>query len=144
MNKNRLLIVAWVVLLGLGAFQLVSPPSVLIEWETQTETNSAGFNLYRQQESRLEQTQLNSTLIASQGSSSRGAVYRFTDNSLQKGNTYLYFLEEIELDGTAVSHPTFSQTARVPHLPSWLSWPVGLVIILTVFAFVEERKEIVD
>ena len=140
LKKHTFLITAWLFLFALSSFQFLAPPSVLVQWETQSETNSAGFNLYRQQAHTLMQTQLNSTLIPSQGNSSRGATYRFTDKTVQKGKTYVYYLEEIELDGTAVFHPTFNQTATVPRFPSWLLLPVGGVVILTIHTIRESRK----
>ncbi len=126
-----MLTVAWVAMLFLYVSQWVITPVIFIEWETESETNSVGFNVYRQSANHDTRLRINPTLIPSQGNSQQGAMYEYADQSVQRGKRYVYFLEEIELDGTAVLHTQFHQTANIPYFPSWLILPIVVLTILT-------------
>lgn len=77
-------------------------PQVQLSWNTVSETNLLGFNLYRSEGLDGPQIQLNSDLIpASQSGNPDGDAYGpLTDTGLEPGNTYYYWLEVIHLDGT--------------------------------------------
>ncbi len=79
--------------------------SVLLEWETASETNNLGFNLYRSTTPDEVGEKLNGELIPSQApGSGQGANYEFVDHSGTGGSTYYYHLEDVDLDGTATMH----------------------------------------
>ncbi len=76
-------------------------PSVVLEWRTATEINNRGFNIYRNTTDNFEDAvRLNAELIPGQGRGlAGGATYTFTDTGVEPGNTYYYWLEDIDLYG---------------------------------------------
>jgi len=78
--------------------------SILLEWETESEANNAGFNLYRAASDNGDYIKINSALIPAKGSSTQGAVYEFIDAAVQNLKTYYYQLEDIALEGTSTIH----------------------------------------
>lgn len=77
--------------------------SILLSWETVSETDTLGFNLYRAPVGtpESEKVLVNQELIPSAVApgSLEGAKYEFEDQLAEPGVTYLYWLEEVELDG---------------------------------------------
>ena len=115
----------WAVgLLAIFMLNIMLPPSLTVTWKTETENNTAGFHLYRLSGDDATPTQITPALIVAQGNSSQGASYRFKDGQVKQGKTYTYLLEEIELDGTAVSHHTFQQSHTVPLFKWWTLMPI--------------------
>lgn len=103
------------------------PPTVTLTWQTVSESDSAGFNVYRVDSAYGERVRVNSSLIPSRGNTSSGARYRLRDTEAQRGQTYAYLLEEVGLNGRSTPHPAFQQTHRVRWLPTE-TW-VGLVVL---------------
>lgn len=79
---------------------------VEISWETITETNTLGFNIFRSTTRTGTQLKLNSELIYSNSmpGSLIGATYQFVDQQAVEGTEYFYWLQEVELDGSTESH----------------------------------------
>jgi hypothetical protein len=78
--------------------------TVIIQWETVSEADNLGFNLYREQ-ARGPRTQLNDGLIHNQmPGSPLGAVYTFVDETAIPGNTYYYSLEDVDVHGMTTLH----------------------------------------
>ena len=77
-----------------------------VTWETVTETNTLGFNIFRSTSRFGTQLKLNSDLIFSNSipGSLLGGEYQFTDLHAVEGVEYFYWLQEVELDGTTASH----------------------------------------
>lgn len=74
--------------------------TVIVEWRTGSETNLAGYNLFRSSIDEPEWNQLNETLIMAQADgANRGADYVFIDSAPVSGKLE-YMLESISLDGT--------------------------------------------
>jgi hypothetical protein len=78
-------------------------PQVNLSWNTLSETNILGFNLYRSEGLDGARTQLNSELIpASQSGSPDGNAYSpLADTALEPGSTLYYWLEVIHLNGAS-------------------------------------------
>lgn len=73
---------------------------VHVGWETTSEINNAGFNLYRAESASGAQTKLNADLIPSQApGSSQGALYEYLDANVASGRTYWYWLESVDISG---------------------------------------------
>ena len=92
---------------------------VLLTWETASELDNLGFNLYRA-ESRVGQlVQINPYLIASRNPGSTvGAAYSFLDEPVAPGATYYYWLEDIDASGAATKHgPVVAKRAAAKALP---------------------------
>lgn len=74
-------------------------PHVVINWKTETEIDTLGFNIYKKNiVGNLEFERVNSEIIIATGSSISGSTYSFIDRDVIPGETYIYELHEIQLD----------------------------------------------
>jgi hypothetical protein len=85
---------------------------VIIRWSTETETDNAGFNIYRAKAEDGEYIQINSSLIPAEGSAAQGSSYEFMDKGVKNGRTYYYKLGDIDLNGISTMHGPVSATPR--------------------------------
>lgn len=84
---------------------------ILVEWETVTEVDALGFNLYRAEDPEGEKLLLNAELIPCQAPGSpTGAFYQFQDDSVTTGVTYYYWLEGVDIYGESTFHGPASAT----------------------------------
>jgi hypothetical protein len=83
--------------------------SLLLKWETATELDNMGFNIYRGPGASGPWTKLNPQLIPSQvpPGSTVGATYEFTDPSPNRANRF-YLLEDISTSGVVTQHGPIS------------------------------------
>lgn len=72
---------------------------VEVFWSTSSETNNAGWNLYRSQSEDGEYVKLNGELIPPYQYN-----YQFVDAEVTNGTTYFYKLEDVNLDGFTTMH----------------------------------------
>lgn len=79
------------------------PDHVLVTWQTFSEFDNAGFNLYRALAVDGERTLLGWTPSAAPGSTA-GAAYSYQDFDVVAGQTYWYWLEDVDLLGVATLH----------------------------------------
>ncbi len=146
-GSSSLLIVIGVLWLLLAAavlyFQLGRPASIDVEWNTATELETAGFNLYRSQSPNNGFEQINDTLIPSEGSATSGATYLFTDESVTPGETYYYLLEEVEYDATTNRYENDIFSHTVPQA-TWQTAALTAVSLLAGLAMlimgIRERR----
>ena len=89
---------------------------VLLTWETATELNNRGFNLYRGASPAGPDRQLNDVLIPSQSQGNPGGfVYTWEDHAdLFTGTTYYYWIEDVSLAGVATRHGPVSVDYTTP------------------------------
>lgn len=102
----------------MSRFEAVPAGSAIhLEWETASELNNAGFNLYRSESSTGPWAQLNTTLIPPQYPGSvLGGVYEWWDTLVRPGEVYYYRLEDIDIDGARTFHgPVWATADRVVH-----------------------------
>jgi len=79
--------------------------AVHVEWETVTEVDNLGFNLYRADASDGPYVKLNEELIPSQAPGSPiGALYVWLDEGVEVGQTYYYKLEDVDIYGHTTMH----------------------------------------
>ena len=97
--------------------------SVVIQWETQTETNNLGFYILRGEDTEAANANVISPLIPA-ANSSQGAVYYFVDEELSHDGTYSYWLQDVSISGQVTTHgPILVQVFlstdvnQVPDLP---------------------------
>jgi hypothetical protein len=92
---------------------------VLLTWETASELDNLGFNIYRAESQAGQLVKINQGLVASQDPGSAvGAAYAFLDESAAPGATYYYWLEDIDASGMATKHgPVAARTATAKVLP---------------------------
>ncbi len=74
---------------------------VKLTWNTQSENNLAGFNLWKSKNADAGFEKINPSLINAAGSSTNPVEYTFDDNNVENDETWFYRLEQVELDGTS-------------------------------------------
>jgi len=78
---------------------------VLLTWETASEHNNVGFNLYRSASLQERGEKVNAGLIPSRSpGGGEGASYNFLDATARPGQTYFYTLEDVDLNGRRTAH----------------------------------------
>ena len=97
------------------------PDRVHIEWQTVREVNNLGFNIYRAEVTGTSQvpvtwtTKLNPSLIPAQApGSGQGGAYEYVDEQLEAGQSYFYWLEDVDVNGQTSLHGPVSATVNVP------------------------------
>ncbi len=139
-------VVIGILWLALGAFTFWSLPntkSVIVTWSTETETDNAGFNVYRGEAESTASTdedcagilddsyvQVNNQLIPSKGGAVSGSSYSFPDTSAEPDKRYCYQLEDVELSGRTERHPPFFGTAprQIDRILYIILAPVSLLV----------------
>jgi hypothetical protein len=140
-----LLVIVVIVSLGLAAgwFLLtarqgvISDSSVVIvEWTTESEVDTAGFNLYRSESVEGPYRKINPELIPGSSDPLLGGKYVYTDTDVVAGQTYYYKLEDVELDGTTTVHGPIEVVAEASNVSVFANlvalWP--LAVLITVLA----------
>lgn len=78
---------------------------VNIEWETATEIDNAGFNLYRATSDSGPYTKINPAPIPAKGEATGGAAYSYLDTAATNPDTaYYYKLEDVDLFEISTFH----------------------------------------
>ncbi len=86
---------------------------ILVTWQTLSEFDNAGFNLYRSTDPAGPQTLL--AYVPSQAPGSTvGAAYSYEDLAVEPGQTYWYWLEDVSLSGATTLHGPVSATVQAP------------------------------
>jgi hypothetical protein len=89
---------------------------ILVSWETVSEIDNAGFNLYRTDSAGAQP--LPADLLAYVPSqapgSTQGVFYSYVDADVVAGQTYWYWLADVDLSGVATLHGPVSATASAP------------------------------
>ena len=88
--------------------------AIRLDWETVSELTNTGFNLYRGTSADgADREQL--AFVPSQGpGSNQGYSYRYDDTNVQIGQTYWYWLEDIDLNGVTTMHGPVNATINAP------------------------------
>ena len=116
-------------LLGMFTLSGCTAP-VRVEWSTETEMNTAGFNLYRAESADGPfDLKVNEQLIAPSADPLTGGKYQYVDKTARPGVTYYYRLEEVERNGGTNDFGPIS--VRAGGL-EW--WHVLVLVLLAVVA----------
>ncbi len=96
--------------------------AVNVQWLTLNEQNTWGFHLYRSSTAqRSDAVRITPSLILSEGRGTGGASYSWRDTTVEAGNEYRYWLQEVDLGGAAQEYgpvsATFSMAQHVLYLP---------------------------
>lgn len=74
-----------------------TPEGVLLSWETASEVDSLGFNIYRAEAPYAEHFRVNPAMILSKAmGGTSGAFYEYLDEDVETGITYYYWLEAVD------------------------------------------------
>lgn len=87
---------------------------VVLNWQTASEIENLGFNIFRKESSAENWQQINTQLINGQGNSSVAKDYSFEDEKVQAGNQYSYKLESVSYDGSITVEKTIDVLIPVP------------------------------
>ena len=90
----------------------VDAGGVALAWETGTEIDNAGFNLYRAPSANGPWNKINGVLIAAQGDAVAGASYSFVD--APGYGTFFYKLEDVDFNGVSELHGPVAATLAAP------------------------------
>lgn len=111
----------------IGAFELLQAPAAItllsftaearaghiaVAWETGTEIDNAGFNLYRATTEAGPYTRLNEALIPAAGDAISGGSYDYLDTAVVKANTYFYKLEDLDIHSFSTFHGPVLATSQ--------------------------------
>lgn len=90
----------------------VESGAVNLTWVTGTETDNAGFNLYRGTSAVGPWTRINAALIPAQGDPVSGGSYSLFDTPGY--GTFFYQLEDVDYYGTGIRHGPATVTVTAP------------------------------
>jgi hypothetical protein len=136
----------------LAAFEATCQDNqIQVNWHTVSELDNLGFNLYRNTSADGLGEQLNSQLIASQApGSGQGSSYEWTNDNVEMGSTYYYWLEDVSLSGITTQHGPVSvtciptavtlQSLNTQPTPSNLPWALVGLVLLTGVALIWRRQ----
>jgi len=101
--------------------------AIVLGWETASEVDNLGFNLYRAESAGGERIQLNAEIIPSNvyPGSQLGAAYSYTDSAVYLGRTYTYWLEDVDVYGKAEMHGPVEVNLGGAALPKIKALPAG-------------------
>lgn len=102
-----------------------------ITWETASEVDTAGFNLYRSESPDGPWVKINDAIIPPSEDPVRGGRYEFKDAGAEPGKTYYYQLEEVELSGKTTRFPPIEMRTE-SRLPVWPWLAAGAVVAVGV------------
>ncbi|MEA3308064.1 MAG: hypothetical protein U9Q70_00950 [Chloroflexota bacterium] len=121
-------------LLGLILVRITSPARITITWETASEVEAAGFQLYRSTADVEDYARISEELIIATGDPLVGATYQYTDTEVTWGERYRYQLEEVTLTGNQTRYPdTVNSRAGL----GW-GWAIGVGALLALLGLVME------
>ncbi|MEZ4767402.1 MAG: hypothetical protein R2844_03140 [Caldilineales bacterium] len=88
--------------------------SILVAWETVSEIDCAGFNLYRGFNDDWSGANLQAFVPSQAPGSAQGFVYDYRDADVEPGPTYRYWLEDVDLSGQGAQHGPVTVTLADP------------------------------
>ena len=99
MFSGLLFLIAYIV--GLLAWPSFQHATIVVQWTTASEMDTAGFNIYRSSSADGEFVRINENLIPASPDPLTGGSYEFKDQNVIPGRTYYYVLEDIDNNGAA-------------------------------------------
>ncbi len=104
---------------------------ITIEWETASEVETVGFNILRGETPQGEFKQINAQLIPASSDPFSDNSYSYVDTNVQAGETYYYFLEDVEAGGRANRHGPLEIKAANQ---KWLEVALAVVMLFAAAA----------
>jgi hypothetical protein len=78
--------------------------TVSVQWVSQSETELLGYNVFRNTSADINTSSLLNSRIIAATNSSQEHTYSLLDNELTTDNTYFYWLESVDMDGSSTLH----------------------------------------
>lgn len=96
----------------IGSFRAYASANgqTMVEWETVSEVNTVGFNLFREDPASGKFFQVNTRLLPGLFTAPQGGVYHYPDLTVAADGTYTYRLQEVEANGTLRDYGPFTVT----------------------------------
>lgn len=76
-----------------------SENAIILQWETASEIDMLGYNLYRSLESQGTFDRINPTMITARGTWLQINEYQYIDSNVEPGRSYFYKLASVEING---------------------------------------------
>ena len=87
----------------------------VLTWETVSELHNLGFNIWRGTSVSAPTVKVNALLIPSQApGGTDGYTYSYSDFDIVSGTNYIYWLDDVDLNGTVTRHGPVQATADGP------------------------------
>lgn len=113
---------------------LSQTPEAIITWSTESEVDTAGFNVYRASNEEGRYQKVTEELIVSCGDPFTGCNYDFRDTTIEPGVTYFYQLEELETTGNLTRLPDVVRFDGQHKLIATVNWTtVSIFLTLLIF-----------
>jgi|GEM_PF-1620019 len=88
---------------------------ILIVWQTESEYENLGFQIYRSQGDAGEFELITHDIIPGAGTTQRAQSYEYFDETVEPGNTYLYRITDISYDGIEETHGPIRIAVPLPN-----------------------------
>jgi len=99
----------------LASFEATAQPGAIqVAWETVSELDNAGFNLYRSTSDDWGSAALLTTVPSQAPGSAQGYAYSYEDFDVQPGQSVWYWLEDVDFGGATTLHGPVSATMQTP------------------------------
>ena len=108
---------------------IVGASQVEIAWQTASEVNNIGFNVWRSGTRDGDYVQINTARIPANGNEAIGAIYEIADTDCPSGNCF-YKLEDIDVDLVSTFHGPIEVDKSLPACGTSLPGGLNLALIL--------------
>ena len=114
---------------------------VTIEWVTEVEMDTAGFDLYRgESPDGPFDVKVNDELIPPAPDPMAGGEYRYVDRTARAGKTYYYQLQEVEIEGAINTYGPIEITASWLDSRRVLALAALVVVLGLMWLFLPRRR----
>lgn len=97
-------------LITLASFTANYDNTLALEWQTASEIDNAGFNIWQSDTEDGQYVRINDKLIPAKGSPIQGAADAYQPSGTVPGRTHHYKLEDVDLGGVSTFHGPISVT----------------------------------
>ena len=91
-------------ILGVQGWFAYQSPEIVIEWETASELDTVGYNLFRSQAQEDPGAKINPDLIPASVDPLSGKEYSYLDTQVEADQVYYYWLEDVNQLGSTNRH----------------------------------------
>lgn len=107
---------------------------VVIQWNTASEVDTVGFNLYRSEVEEGPFEKINNELVPASSDPFAGSSYSYRDEDVDAGKTFFYQLEDVDKNGNSTYHGPIEVTAERGNALALVL--AGLLVLMGVMGFI--------